>query len=501
MPDISFIIPFYRKSKTIYRCLKSLYDQSIKDFEVIVVFDGPDDEGLKIVNRFKRRGVKVLQIPHGGACAARNAGAEVATGKFISFWDADCYIKPDAAAVWLQVFRKYPDVDFVYAGYEFPEGMGAVASDNFDPWLLKVNNYISGMFPIKREKAPKWDPELKSLQDWDFWLTAVENGCRGYRLMGYSFITEPPDPESISGKGCTPENWLDRLNAVKNKHGIPRREMCISAIHCRDYGISLAKLMEADYRDVPTHIAHDYKSIVQVGFHPKNAAQHAEIFKDSMERVKKVLFWRGEDAAYMRRFLSGEAAEALALLLTKSVPYHFCEDKGTKELLRRMGITAEILPLPMEPPKDITPLPDKVRLLVDVEAEYAEFFSSITRACPDIEFVKLEGSKNVDQFHGLIQLLNDRSLTIPAKQVLLNGRYMVSNTQALYCGYVSEHQPLGKLRAEIIRKVREIQAAKEPNMKAANFYAAECSPQSFKAKLNERIAGGVQASKIAEAVA
>ncbi len=223
MPEVSFVIPYYHKLKSIHRCLKSLFNQSVKDIEVIVVFDGPDSEAERIVRKFKH--VKVVNIPHGGAPAARNAGAKVATGKYISFWDADCYIESGAVQAWLIAFRKYPDVDFVYAGYRFlPEGNGGIASEPFDPWLLQINNYISGMFPIKREKAPKWDESLASLQDWDFWLTAIKNGCKGFRLEGYSFKTDLPEPKSISGVGCRPENWLNRLETVKNKHGIPLRE-------------------------------------------------------------------------------------------------------------------------------------------------------------------------------------------------------------------------------------------------------------------------------------
>ncbi len=480
-PVISFVVPYWNKPKSIRRCLKSLFDQSEKNVEVIVVFDGVDTEGERLVKHFKN--VKTITIPHGGAPAARNAGAKIATGKYISFWDADCYIESGAVNAWLLTFQKYPEVDFVYAGYRFvPEGSGGIAGEPFDPWLLKVNNYISGMFPIKREKAPKWDESLKSLQDWDFWLTAVEQGCKGYWLQGYSFKTDFPDPKSISGQGCTPENWLTRLNTVKAKHKIPLRDICVSAIPCQEDGKRIAKMIEADYRDEPTYFPNKYKTILQVGFDPKHADVHAANFKNNWgDQPKRILFWRAQDVHTLRNEVPMAAVEALSATLNGAVDFQFCEDPIVKDALRRMGFKAVVLPLPLDfsDAKDKA-LPAKFKVLTDIEPEYAPVFESIERALPDVEFVKWVGAINCDDFSALIKFNKERSIDTSVKKMLLSGRRVISNIQAPFCGYIAaEQESVEKTRKAVIAAVRAVQDEKKLNKEAQTYYRDICSPKKF----------------------
>ncbi len=480
MPEVSFVIPYYHKLKSIHRCLKSLFNQSVKDIEVIVVFDGPDSEAERIVRKFKH--VKVVNIPHGGAPAARNAGAKVATGKYISFWDADCYIESGAVQAWLIAFRKYPDVDFVYAGYRFlPEGNGGIASEPFDPWLLQINNYISGMFPIKREKAPKWDESLASLQDWDFWLTAIKNGCKGFRLEGYSFKTDLPEPKSISGVGCRPENWLNRLETVKNKHGIPLRDICVSSLPAREDGLRIAKMIDADYRDYPTYFPNRYKTVLQLGFAPRLADAHSANFKNEHgDQPKRILFWRAQDIYSLRNEVAIAAVEALSITLNAAIDFQFCEDKNTKDALQKMGFKVVMLPLPLDFSEEAdAPLPDKFRVLMDVEPDYAPIFESIERAMPDVEFKKFEGGVKTDGFSVIVKFCKERSADTNVKKMILSGRRIVSNIQAPFCGYVSSDESVEKVRKDVISKLREIQDVKTLNVEAQKFYRETCSPKKF----------------------
>lgn len=482
MPEISFVVPYYRKIKSIHRCLKSLFNQSVKEIEVIVVFDGPDHEAEQIVRKFKH--VKILKIPHGGAPAARNAGAKIATGKYISFWDADCYIESGAAGAWLAAFRKFPDADFVYAGYRFvPEGTGGIAAERFDPWLLEINNYISGMFPIKREKAPKWDESLKSLQDWDFWLQAVRAGCKGVYLEGYSFKTDFPEPKSISGEGCRPENWLSRLEAVKKKHKIPLRDICVSAIPCREDGVRIARMIGADYRDYPNHHPNRYETILQVGFAPAQADVHADNFKNrhSQQQPKRILFWRAQDVYSLRNEVSMAAVESLAIAINAGVDFQFCEDKMVKEALHKMGFKAVVLPLPLDfsGEKDKA-LPAKFKVLMDVDPAYAPVFESIERALPDVEFARFQGSINCDDYSVLVRFGNERSIDTPMKKMLLAGRRVISNVQSPLCGYVSsEKVSIEEARKDIIARLRSLQDVRELNKEAQAFYRDACSPKKF----------------------
>src|ERR1035437_2756830 len=172
---LSFIVPVYKpKLDILSKCVKSIIEQSLKDWEIIFVLDGPEVYAKSAIASLMKKvpnHFKVVEIEHGGACNARNEGFKHAKGEIVIFWDCDCVIEPHAAKAWIDIFDNKKEVDFIYSGYKFLGEQGCINAEPFDPWLLRVNNYISTCFPLRREKVVKWNESLKSLQDWDFWLT------------------------------------------------------------------------------------------------------------------------------------------------------------------------------------------------------------------------------------------------------------------------------------------------------------------------------------------
>ncbi len=89
-PAYSVVIPAYEEAQQIHRCVGALKDQSVRRslYEIIVVDDGSRD-GTAAVAAGAGADV-VLQRPHSGVAAARNAGLAVAQGEVVLFTDADC---------------------------------------------------------------------------------------------------------------------------------------------------------------------------------------------------------------------------------------------------------------------------------------------------------------------------------------------------------------------------------------------------------------------------
>jgi len=86
---ISVVIPLYNKEKTILRAVNSVLSQTYADIELIVVDDGSDDFSAKQVEDLNGSRIKLYRTPNRGVSAARNFGAEKATGEWIAFLDAD----------------------------------------------------------------------------------------------------------------------------------------------------------------------------------------------------------------------------------------------------------------------------------------------------------------------------------------------------------------------------------------------------------------------------
>lgn len=100
---ISVIIPSRNRREILSRCLESLANQTIDDYEVIVVDDNSDDDTPDYLARFeglypdlKFRWFR--NEPHIGANPSRNRGVKAAVGRYIAFTDDDCIATPD----WLE---------------------------------------------------------------------------------------------------------------------------------------------------------------------------------------------------------------------------------------------------------------------------------------------------------------------------------------------------------------------------------------------------------------
>lgn len=90
-PKVSVIIPIYDVEKYLQRCIDSLFNQTLRDIEIILVDDGsPDNCGLICdENAQKDERIKVIHKKNGGVSEARNFGIDEARGEYLLFIDPD----------------------------------------------------------------------------------------------------------------------------------------------------------------------------------------------------------------------------------------------------------------------------------------------------------------------------------------------------------------------------------------------------------------------------
>lgn len=92
--DISVVVPVFNAEKTVAACLESLYGQTCKPLEIIVVDNGSTDGTQAIIGEMMHRSMDIpiqcLRETRQGPSFARNRGASHARGKIIAFLDADC---------------------------------------------------------------------------------------------------------------------------------------------------------------------------------------------------------------------------------------------------------------------------------------------------------------------------------------------------------------------------------------------------------------------------
>ena len=88
---ISVVVPIYNVEKFLPACVDSILAQTYQNLEVILVDDGSPDGCPAICDEYAKKDsrIKVIHKPNGGLSDARNAGIDIATGKYIAFVDSD----------------------------------------------------------------------------------------------------------------------------------------------------------------------------------------------------------------------------------------------------------------------------------------------------------------------------------------------------------------------------------------------------------------------------
>jgi len=94
-PLISIIVPVYNVEKYIRRCLDSIKDQTLTDFECILIDDGSPDNSPAICDEYANADSRFIVIhqKNAGVSAARNAGLDAAKGEWIGFVDSDDWVE------------------------------------------------------------------------------------------------------------------------------------------------------------------------------------------------------------------------------------------------------------------------------------------------------------------------------------------------------------------------------------------------------------------------
>lgn len=97
MKAISIIIPVYNVERYIIKCLNSIYNQTFRDFELIIIDDHGTDDSIKLAENFlanKEISFKIIYNKKNiGLSASRNAGIELSKAKYIIFIDSDDWIE------------------------------------------------------------------------------------------------------------------------------------------------------------------------------------------------------------------------------------------------------------------------------------------------------------------------------------------------------------------------------------------------------------------------
>jgi len=187
-PVISIVIPTYQHAREISACLSSIFAQTFSSYEIIVVNDGSTDDTLEVLKPFRDR-IKLIDQENRGGNAARNRGFDASRGDFLLFCDADIVMRPDMLEKMLLALQDHPEASYAYSSFKF--GWKFFKLWPFDAAKLRQMNYIHTTSLLRREHFPRFDEKIRRLQDWDLWLTMLEQGHTGIWIPEMLFQAIP----------------------------------------------------------------------------------------------------------------------------------------------------------------------------------------------------------------------------------------------------------------------------------------------------------------------
>lgn len=227
---ISVIIPCYNSRKTIIACIQSVLSQSYRNFEIIIVDDGSEDNTVEVIHEFIEntkpdKHIQIVSQANAGPSLARNRGVQLSKGEWIAFLDSDDEWHQDKLMIQNQVCEENPDVKLIASEHNKVKfGPHVFIKEiKFSDMLFRNFFATSGVL-IKSDvmKQFEFDVKQKYSEDFRVWLkVAAIYKC----IYVNQVLTYPIEPVySRSHNGLSSKLWLMEAGELSNfkyllKHG------------------------------------------------------------------------------------------------------------------------------------------------------------------------------------------------------------------------------------------------------------------------------------------
>ena len=176
---ISVIIPYYKKEFFFKKTIKSIIDQSYKNFEIILIYDDLNQNELlfvkKVLRKFKNKKILVNK-KNMGPGNSRNIGALKAKGDYIAFCDADDVWKKNKLLNQLNFMKKYK-LNFSHTGYSIINRYSKVIGEfrikkklDYQTLLKSCDIGLSTVMISKKILLKNKFCPLKTKEDYELWL-------------------------------------------------------------------------------------------------------------------------------------------------------------------------------------------------------------------------------------------------------------------------------------------------------------------------------------------
>lgn len=225
---VSVIITCYNHEKYIEQCLRSVFTQSHKNIELLVINDGSTDRSddiiKKVLNDSPFKNTKYIFQENKGACISRNIGLDWISGDFVLMVDSDNYLPNNYLEASLNELES-SQKDIAYCSLRDAETNEIInEAPDFSLQRLITANFIDtcSMIRVSAVGQHRFDEKLNRLfmQDYDFFLSLIHSGAKAIKVPGL-YLNYRILENSIGNRGNDRNKrlkWLEVYGYINSKY-------------------------------------------------------------------------------------------------------------------------------------------------------------------------------------------------------------------------------------------------------------------------------------------
>ena len=230
-PTVSFVIASHNYARFIGKTLKSILDQTVQDFEIIVVDDASSDGSCDVIRSIADPRIHLyMNDKNEGVASTYSKGISLATGRYINWLASDDWIEPRKIELQLEFFKQNPDVDILGAylnfvdvdgnRHEFADQYQAFFNqphdfNDIETWVGEHKLTVPSVM-MRRSVFDRIGPRDSSMavaSDFEFWTRAYVQGCR-FAMLGIPLATHRIHENSV-GRRDRATTFLNMIYVVQ----------------------------------------------------------------------------------------------------------------------------------------------------------------------------------------------------------------------------------------------------------------------------------------------
>ena len=211
-PQVSVIMAVWNSQKYLRDSIDSILNQSLSDFELIIIDDASTDSSLEICKSYTDKRIRVLEnTQNSGPARSRNQAIQVAQSDLIAILDSDDIAQKDRLKMQVSFLKNHPDIYCIGSNYDTIDEFGnSYATSNYPTsqvwlqWIMLYRNVLahsSAMFrkPTNRKNIYNESFKYYAIEDYVLWCQLLNEG-KFFQLLPDHLIQRRLHANNISNQ-------------------------------------------------------------------------------------------------------------------------------------------------------------------------------------------------------------------------------------------------------------------------------------------------------------